>query len=165
MKEKTIVTTLLFALLLLPAMAMAAGNVDVKIKTEKLTIVKKDGKKVEKLVPATKFQPGDTLVYTINYTNNTAETVIDATINDPIPQDTVYILDSAKGDGANITFSIDGGKTFKKPSLLVYEVKTPNGAIEKRTASPEEYTNIRWVISKIEAGGKGMVSFHVRLKR
>jgi uncharacterized repeat protein (TIGR01451 family) len=165
MKEKTIVTALLFALLLLPAMAMTAGNVDVKIKTEKLTIVKKDGKKVEKLVPATKFQPGDTLVYTINYTNNTAEKVIDATINDPIPQDTVYILDSAKGDGAEITFSIDGGKTFKKPSLLVYEVKTPNGSIEKRTASPEEYTNIRWIISKIEAGGKGMVSFHVRLKR
>jgi uncharacterized repeat protein (TIGR01451 family) len=165
MKEKSVVTALLFTLLLLPAMAMAAGNVDVKIKTEKLTIVKKDGKKVEKLVPATKFQPGDTIVYTINYTNNAAEPVIDATINDPIPQGTIYIPDSAKGDGADITFSIDNGKTFKKPSLLVYEVKNPNGAFEKRTASPEEYTHIRWVISKIDADAKGTAGFKVKLKQ
>ena len=64
-----------------------------------------------------------------------------------------------------ITFSIDDGKTFKKPSLLTYEVKNQNGAMEKRTASPEEYTHIRWVIDKIDAGAKGTVGFQVKIKR
>jgi len=66
---------------------------------------------------------------------------------------------SAFGNDAEITFSIDNGKTFKKPSLLTYEVKLPSGKIEKRTASPEQYTHIRWTVSVIPAHGSGQVVF------
>jgi uncharacterized repeat protein (TIGR01451 family) len=165
MKGKSIVTTLLIALLLLPAMAMAAGNVDVKIKTEKLSIELKDGKKVARAVPASKFQPGDTIIYTITYTNNAAEPVTDAVINDPIPAGTIYINNSAKGEGADITFSIDNGKTFLKPTLLFYEVSTGAGKKEQKVASPDHYTNVRWNLTgTIPPKGSGKVSFRVKVK-
>ena len=58
-----------------------------------------------------------------------------------------------------VTFSIDGGKTYKKPSLLTYEITNPDGSKEKRTASPEQYTNIRWQIPQVAAGAKGEAEF------
>jgi uncharacterized repeat protein (TIGR01451 family) len=158
------VTTLLVALLLLPGLAMAAGSVDVKIKTEKLAVVTSGGKKVEKTVPASKFQSGDILVYTITYSNNSAEPVVDAVLNDPIPTGTVYIPDSAKGEGTDITFSIDNGKSFQKPTILFYEVNAA-GKKERRVASPDQYTNVRWVLtSALPPKGNGHVSFRVRVK-
>jgi hypothetical protein len=44
-------------------------------------------------------------------------------------------------------------------------VKNPNGSTDKRTASPEDYTHIRWVIDKIDAGARGEVGFQVKIKR
>jgi uncharacterized repeat protein (TIGR01451 family) len=155
---------MLTTLLLLPALALAAGNVDVKIKTEKLSVVTKDGKKVARAVPASKFQPGDTIIYTITYTNNAAEPVTDAIINDPIPAGTVYVPESAKGEGADITFSIDNGKTFQKPTILYYEVEV-GGKKERKVATPDQYTNVRWTLTKtIAPKGSGKVTFRVKVK-
>lgn len=165
MREKAIVITLLFALLLLPISAIAAGNVDVKIKAEKLTMVLKDGKKVTKAVPTSKFQPGDTIQYTITYANNASEPVTEAVINDPIPAGTAYINDSAMGEGADITFSIDNGKSFQKPTLLFYEVDSGKTKKEQKVASPDQYTNVRWTLkSTIAPKGSGKVSFRVKVK-
>ncbi len=166
MKIKTTLTlSLLTTLLLLPALALAAGNIDVKIKAEKLAVVIKDGKKITRFVPTTKLQPGDTIQYSITYSNNGTEPVVEAIINDPIPAGTVYITDSAKGEGTEITFSIDNGKTFKKPTLLFYETTSGTGVKEQRTASPDQYTNIRWTVSKpIPPKGKGKVFFQVKVK-
>jgi uncharacterized repeat protein (TIGR01451 family) len=105
------------------------------------------------------------IFYTLNYINSGNEPATNVVLDDPVPMGTAYLPGSAFGTGADITFSIDGGKSFKKPSLLVYEVKGKNGAVEKRTASPEEYTNIRWLIDRIEAGAKGSVGFQVKIQR
>jgi hypothetical protein len=40
----------------------------------------------------------------------------------------------------------------------------PNGKTEKRSASPEDYTHIRWTVNTIPAGGSGSVGFQVRMK-
>jgi len=160
---KVRLATLLIVLLLVPAWVMAAG-VDVKIKTEKLAVVTSGGKKVEKAVPASKFQPGDIIVYTITYTNNAAEPVSNAVINDPIPAGTTYLPESARGEGADITFSIDNGKTFQKPTILLYEVSS-GGKKERKVASPDQYTNVRWVLNgTIPPKGSGTVSFRVKVK-
>lgn len=151
--------------LLMPSAAFAKPLVSVSITAEKEVTVVKGGQKTTKKVAANSIEPGDVIFYTLNYINSGNEAATSVVLDDPIPLGTVYLPGSAFGDGAEITFSIDNGKSFKKPSLLVYELKSANGQKEKRTASPEEYTHIRWVIGKIEAGAKGTVGFQVRIKR
>ena len=153
------------AVLLLPIGAVAKPLVSVSITAEKEVTVVKSGQKTIKKIAATRIEPDDVIFYTMNYINSGDESATSAVLDDPIPQGTVYLPGSAFGAGAEITFSIDGGKSFKKPSLLIYELKNPNGSIDKRTASPEEYTHIRWIISRIDAGAKGAVGFQVRIKR
>jgi uncharacterized repeat protein (TIGR01451 family) len=155
----------ILAVLLLPMGAIAKPLVSVSITAEKEVTVVKSGQKTTKKIAATRIEPGDVIFYTLNYINSGNEAATSVVLDDPIPLGTVYLPGSALGDGTEITFSIDNGKSFKKPSLLVYELKGANGQKEKRTASPEEYTHIRWLIGKIEAGAKGTVGFQVRIKK
>lgn len=154
---------LLAAIFLLSAAAWAAPNVEIKIKAEKGKVVTKDGKKSTKMVVAKNLTPGEIIHYTVLYRNTGNEVATNAVVSDPIPKGTVYIPGSASETG-ELTFSIDQGKTFKKPALLSYEMKSPDGSVEKRVASPEEYTHIRWVIDKIPAGANGKVSFQVKVQ-
>jgi uncharacterized repeat protein (TIGR01451 family) len=159
MKKFISLLTVLFVLLLSVA-AFAKPIISVNMKAEKETTVNK----VTKKVAADKVNPGEVIFYTINYVNSGNEEATNAVLEDPIPKGTVYIPGSAFGVNTEITFSIDGGKTFKKPSLLTYEFKSPGGKMEKRTASAEQYTHIRWIVNTIPAGGKGQVGFQVRMK-
>ena len=84
-------------------------------------------------------------------------------IVDPIPEGTAYLPGSATEAG-ELTFSIDKGKSYKKPSLLSYEITAPDGKKEKRVASPEEYTHIKWTLPSVAAGEKGSVNFKVKVK-
>lgn len=163
MNKKFIVSAVM-GMLMLPLAAMAQPNVKISIKAKKEVTVVKDGKEQKKLVPASKFAPGDTIIYTISYNNAGNETATNAIIEDPIPEGTTYVTGSAAGAGADITFSIDKGKTYQKPSYLLYEIKGAGGKTEKRVASPDEYTNIRWTVPKITAGGKGEAVFRVKVK-
>lgn len=163
MNSKLIVSVLM-GMLMLPLAAMAQPNVRISIKAKKEVTVIKDGKAQKKLVAASKFAPGDTITYTISYNNTGTETATNAVIDDPVPDGTIYIPGSATGAGSDITFSIDKGKNYQKPSYLLYEVKGAGNATEKRVASPDEYTNIRWTVASIPAGGKGEVAFRVKVK-
>jgi uncharacterized repeat protein (TIGR01451 family) len=156
--------TIFLTALLLPLTVCAKPLVSVSMKAEKEVSVVTKGEKTTKRVAATKVDPGDVFFYTLNYVNSGDEAATSAVLDDPIPKGTVYLPGSAFGKDTEITFSIDGGNTFKKPSLLTYEVKLPNGKTEKRSASPEEYTHIRWTVSTIPAGGSGQVGFQVRMK-
>ena len=95
--------------------------------------------------------------------NSGTEAAKDVVISDPIPAGTSYIPGSASEAG-DLTFSIDKGKSFKKPTLLTYELKGGAGKMEKKVATPEEYTDIRWTVPQVPAGGKGSVSFKVKVK-
>ncbi len=165
MRKQISLMAVVLAALLVSSAALAKPLVSVSITAEKEVTVKKDNQKVTKKVAATRINPGDVVIYTLNYINSGDEAATKVVIDDPIPMGTVYLPGSAFGAGAEVTFSIDGGKTFKKPSLLTYEFTLPGGKAEKRVASPEEYTHIRWVIDRINAGAKGSVGFQVRIKR
>lgn len=162
-KQVLLMATL--SILLLPVVVFAKPLVSVSITAEKEVTVVKGGQKSTQKVAATRIDPGDIIFYTLNYINSGNEAATSVILDDPIPQGTIYIPGSAFGAGADIIFSIDGGKTFKKPSLLTYEITLPNGKKEPRTASPDEYTNIRWIIGNIDAGAKGTVGFQVSIKR
>ena len=148
--------------LLLPISATAKPLIAVEITSEKEIVEIVNGKELIKLVPAPEVEPGQILIFTLNYANNGDEKATNVVINNPIPKDTVYMIGSATGDMPR--FSIDGGQTFKKPSLLTYEIKGPDGKLVKKIASPEQYTDIRWTVNEIPAGQKGRVAFKVRVK-
>jgi uncharacterized repeat protein (TIGR01451 family) len=168
MKALPVITAVIIALMLLPAVAPAAvpagGKVTVNITTSKEVVVTKNGKREVKVVPAKKFAPGDIIIYTINYKNTGKEPATDAVIIDPVPEGTSYVTDSATGENADITYSIDGGKSYRKPTVLYYEVEATKGKKEKKVASPEMYTHIRWTVSSIPPGGGGKAGFKVRVK-
>lgn len=159
MKQRFIRYALTLCILLLPLSAFA--ELTLTVRAEKEIFVVKNGKKELKRVKARSFEPGDTIFYTISYKNSGTEIVTNAVIDDPVPKNTSYIQDSASGANSDITFSIDGGKSYKKPLMLTYEFK---GGAEKRNAKPEEYTNIRWTIGKVLPGGSGQVEFRVKVK-
>jgi len=160
MKFRFITYAVTICALLLPLSAFA--ELTLSIKAEKEIAVVKNGKKELKRVKVKNFEPGDTIFYSIVYKNTGTEVVTNAIIDDPVPKNTSYVQDSASGANAEITFSIDNGKNYKKPLMLTYELRGKSGEI--RQAKPEEYTNIRWTISKVPPGGSGKVEFQVKVK-
>lgn len=160
MKARTTIYALALGILLVPLSAFA--DLTIQIKAEKEISVVKNGKKELKRVKSKSFEPGETIFYTISYKNTGKEEVTNAVIDDPIPKNTSYVQDSASGANSDISFSIDGGKSYKRPLMLTYEIKGKNGEI--RQAKPEEYTNIRWTIAKVPPGGSGTVEFRAKVK-
>ena len=151
------------ALSIVPALAMAKPLVTISIKAETEISVKKDGKTITQRVPARDVSPGTVVMYTVSFRNDGDEKAANAVLDNPIPRDTRYVPGSAYGDG-EITYSIDNGKSYNKPTLLVYEVKDKQGKAVAKVASPDVYTNIRWVIPVIEAGRKGSVGYQAIVK-
>ncbi len=151
------------ALLLFPLAAFAQPKVSINIKAQKEITVTAGGKQVKKMVEAKKFQPGEVIIYTLSYHNSGTEIARDVVISDPIPAGTSFIPGSASETG-DLNYSIDKGKTFKKATMLTYEIKNRDGKMEKRVATAEEYTDISWTLASVPAGGKGTVSFKVKVK-
>lgn len=163
MHLKKIAIVALAAILSFPVAALAKPQVKIGMTAEKEVIVTENGQTVTKRVPATDATPGETIIYTLSVANGGDETATNVVVNDPIPAGTVFLPGSTTGDIAP-TFSIDGGKTFQKPSLLTYEITNPDGTKEKRVASPNQYTAIRWQIPQVAAGAKKELSFKVKVK-
>ena len=151
-------------LVMMASSAWAKPQISISIVTSKEVVETVNGARVKKLVPTKKAAAGDTLVYTIAYINKGNEAATEAIVDNPVSAGTSYIDNSANGAGADITFSIDGGKSYKKPSLLTYEIKQPTGIVQRYTARPEEYTHIRWTIRQVPAGTGGTLGFSVRVK-
>jgi uncharacterized repeat protein (TIGR01451 family) len=143
--------------------AQAKPRIVVSIQQTKEVTESSRGGKATRFVPVTSASPGDVLEYVLVYTNQGDELATNAVIEDPVPKGTRFIANSAAGEGAEITFSNDNGKSFAPAVKLTYEVKLPSGAVERRVATPSEYTNIRWTIPRVPPGASGKVSFRVRV--
>jgi len=91
-------------------------------------------------VPLDKAVPGTEVIYTTTFTNNGSKPAGNIAITNPVPAEMTYVGGSAFGDGTDITFSIDGGKTYAAAEKL--RVKTPDG--RERAALASEHTHIRW---------------------
>lgn len=127
---------------------------------EKVTVAK-DGTKHTDIVPADHVLPGTEVIWNINYEIIGNDPVTDAVITDRIPPNMVYVAGSASGDKADITFSVDGGKTWAAPEKL--QVKNADGTL--RDAQPKDYADIRWILKgTLAPGAKGTVTFHAVLQ-
>lgn len=94
----------------------------------------------KKRVPLDKAAPGTEVIYTTTFANNGSKPAGNIAITNPVPANTTYVGGSAFGDNTDVTFSIDGGKTYAAADKL--RVKTPGG--RERAALPTDYTHIRW---------------------
>lgn len=150
-------------LVVLPLAAWAQPKIAITIKAEKEVSVSVKGKQIKKRIAAKGVHPGEEIIYTLSYINSGTEAAKDVVISDPVPAGTAYIPGSASETG-DLSFSIDKGKIYKKPTLLIYEQKDSDGKMHKRVATPDDYTDIRWTIPSVPAGGKGSVNFRVKVK-
>ncbi len=133
-------------------------NVTTTVQKEEVTIDDSGARSTE-LVDASTVVPGDEVIYTVTFLNISDEPAENVVITNPLPADLTYIDGSAFSPGAEVVFSVDGGKTFAaSKSLTVNE----NG--EQRSATANDFTHIRWVMaSSLAAGMQGMSQFRARL--
>jgi uncharacterized repeat protein (TIGR01451 family) len=163
---KRIIAVLMAALMMTPALVTAqqGGGVELISRAE-VEVMQKNEKGVDipKRVNVDKANvvPGDTVIYTITYTNNGEKPATNVAINNPVPENMLYVDKSAEGTGTRIVFSVDNGKSYSPLASL----KVRNKAGKERPARPDDITNLKWTLEKpLEPGGKGTVSYKAKVK-
>ncbi len=147
-----------------------AQNPDVKLvlKVEKKNITKDtQGKEVvswQDLGSKAQVTSQDILRYTVNGNNQGNKAANNLIVTQPISPQMIYVMNSAAGtNGAEITYSIDGGKTFVANPKI--KVKLNNGQIDERPAPASSYTNVRWKFTKsIDPAAKVQASYQVKVR-
>jgi uncharacterized repeat protein (TIGR01451 family) len=143
---------------------MAQDGATVKLKSEVLKeveVVNEKGEKEIRLVPVSSAVPGESLTFTISYSNEGEQEARDIVLTNPVPEHMVYEGKSVEGEGTVMTFSVDGGVSYGAADSLT--VTDENG--NERQAIPSDYTHIRWQLKEpVLPGGSGTVSFRARVK-
>ena len=109
-------------------------------------------------------KPGEILDWQIVSLNEGAGVARDYKAVGHIPAGTVLVAGSAAGEsGSQVTYSIDGGKTFSTQPVV--EERQPDGTVKKVPAPVSMYTEVRYEWSDaLAAGGKISASYKVRVK-
>ena len=164
MKRLILVMVILLGLAPLMGIARAQEPGQVTLETviqKEIEVINDNGEKDIKLVEAGNAIPGDELIFTVAYTNRGLEPAENVVLVNPVPEHTAYIDGSAGGEGAAISFSVDGGSSYDLPGNLL----VPGEDGKPRPAQAQEYTHIRWVFSEpVPPGESGTVFFRVRLR-
>jgi len=106
------------------------------------------GHEVYRYAPARMLEQGQVVYYTLRITNQSTVPLRNVAVVQPVPANTTYLADSASGPGAAVSFSVDGGKTFGPPEVLMISVE---GSTQFAHAS--QYTHIRWQLRNPLAPG------------
>ncbi len=119
-----------------------------------------NGAETVKREPADKVTPGETIVYSIEYKNDSAEPAAEIVLVMPVPKEVAYVEGSVSGDDSMVAFSADGGKTYVARGRLTVE----EGGTS-RPARGDEITHIRWTLSgPVPSQGEGEVSYKAILR-
>jgi uncharacterized repeat protein (TIGR01451 family) len=152
------------ALLVATPLALAApdGPIVVKTVAEKEQVVTlADGTKQTKLVPAQPIVPGEQVIYTVTFENVGQKPATDVAIVNPVPEHTTYVAGSAGGPGTEVSFSVDGGRTWGAPEQL--KLRAADGT--ERAATPADYTHVRWVLrNPLTPGAVAFARYRVVVK-
>src|ERR1700733_8811825 len=150
-------------LLLLTAIAAAQEAADpltIKAIAEVESKSVAHGRQVIKLIPADRVVPGDRVIYTLEV-RNTGAALEAPVIVHPIPEHMRYVADSAVGPGAEVSYSVDGGRSFARAENL----KVPGKDGEPRPAIAADYTHIRWRLkNSLKANSVAFVRFRARVE-
>jgi uncharacterized repeat protein (TIGR01451 family) len=123
------------------ATQQVAKRVTLTLKAERKVVETVENKQKISYQPISgKVKQSDIIRYTV-MAKNSSRPVKNLTLNQVIPKGTMYVKNSAKVlDGAELLFSIDGGKTYAARPI-----------VDKKEAAPSTYTNLRWKFTKLMA--------------
>jgi len=108
-------------------------------------------------------KPGETINWTIDSANDGNGAARDYKAVGQVPAGTSFVAGSAASQGASVTYSIDGGKTFSAQPTV--EVKHADGSTKRVPAPVSSYTQLRYEWSgPLEAGQKLSASYQVLVK-
>jgi uncharacterized repeat protein (TIGR01451 family) len=145
--SRVLQAAILVSLFSVYAVAAQATEGAVSVKSEAFVQVEvkgEDGKVRLERKPPVKAIPGTVVEFVNTYTNISKKPVNGIVVNNPVPAHTEYQAGSAYGSDTEITFSVDGGKTFATAENL--KIKAADGA--EQIAKPSTYTHIHWVYKK-----------------
>ncbi len=91
-------------------------------------------------------QPGDVIRYTLTSENAGDKPASDLVVTQPVPNKTSFVANSARANGAKLTYSIDAGETFS-PEPMIEETQ-PDGSVKMVKAPVEMYSHVRWDYSE-----------------
>jgi uncharacterized repeat protein (TIGR01451 family) len=152
-----------FALFLasIAAAQKAPDPISIKAIAEVESKTTERGREVVKLIPADRVVPGDRVIYTLEVRNTAATTVAAPTVTHPVPEHMLYVADTAVGPGAEVSYSVDGGRSFDRAENL----KLPGADGRMRPAVATDYTDIRWQLKhSLKANSTAFVRFRARVK-
>lgn len=119
------------------------------------------GRDTTQLVPADRVVSGDTVFYTLEVRNTAPTSMQRPVVTYAIPAHLIYLSDSAVGPGTEVSYSVDGGRSFDVPENLT--VQEPGGQV--RAAAAADYTHIRWQLKNALKGNSvAFVRFRARMK-
>ncbi len=147
-----------------PADEKKEGGLVGTLTGQKISVDPKSGKEV--LVPADGVLPGDLVLYTIVYQNREETALSGIVIATPIPRETTWVIRSEKAMvPSRMEASIDGGKQYQTPPILVPK-KGPDGKENIMIEAPiSAYTDLRWILSTpLGPGEKAVVTYRVQVK-
>ena len=155
--EKTVLATLFTMITSVTIQAnVTIGSTSYQEKIE----VNKSGEKVRTWIKAEKVVPDTIVRYVNNLENKGIQNATKLVVNNPIPKNMEYVADTASCQGSClITYSVDGGKSFRRVSELFL-----GKGEDRHLARPAEYTDIRWILNKLDAKSKSSVEYKARLK-
>jgi len=144
------------------ALGASAHALTATQKVEKEIIVRQsDGTEITRLVSAEEVTPGEKVVYTVDFVNDSPEPASDLILAMPVPSDIRFLEGTADREGAVVKYSVDGGRSFAERALLTL----PAVGGGTRPATPDDITHIQWRISgPVLVGAQDAVTFKGRLK-
>lgn len=149
-------------LMVMPAISFTAtAQVEITTETYKVIEVPKENgeSKIEWIKPNS-ITPGDRVGYRLTVVNTGDKPAANIVLNNPVPENTLYVDGSARGANSLIVFSVDQGKTFAQSEKLFIQ---KDG--KKLPATAKDYSNIRWILnSELKAGEKDSVQYVVQVK-
>jgi uncharacterized repeat protein (TIGR01451 family) len=145
---------LVFGLLAPLGLSSAAEEVEVTLVAEvRLEIPVPGGRSTARLIPASTLVQGQEIFYTVRIRNPAAVAASDVEVVHRMPENTVYVPQSATGPGVDIALSADGGRTFgeegritlvDQSAVALMQATILDPAALTRPAKPQDYTHIRW---------------------
>lgn len=150
----------LTAAVLTSAVSASALTATQKVEKE-ITVQQPDGTTTTQFVSADEVTPGEKIVYTVAYTNDSIEPASDIVLAMPVPDDVRFLEGTADRNGAVVRYSADGGSSFVERDALVL----PAVGGGTRAASSDDITHIQWRIAgPIAVGTSDEITFKARLK-
>jgi uncharacterized repeat protein (TIGR01451 family) len=132
----------------------AAKLVTLTLKADKQVMNEHNISSFQAIAGKASVKHGDIIMYTVVAKNNSRCPLKNLVLKQPIPKGTEYVKGSAMAiDGAELLFSIDGGKTFSaKPT------------VDKKAVPETDYNYLRWrFIGKTPANAQVKTTYKLRI--